>query len=92
VLIHPLREGRSDLAEKYRRILLGAKWLRVLPVSIEVAEVAAALRAKLNLGTPDAIQLASALNGGASYFVTNDAGLGAVDGLSVLTLDSVLAK
>jgi predicted nucleic acid-binding protein len=58
-------------------------------VSVEVAEVAAQLRATQNLRTPDAIQIATALRGGATFFLTNDARLAAVQSLQVLVLDTL---
>jgi predicted nucleic acid-binding protein len=38
VLIHPIRNGRTDLADEYRRILLGSAAIRVFPVDAAVAE------------------------------------------------------
>ncbi|WP_225896572.1 type II toxin-antitoxin system VapC family toxin [Amazonocrinis nigriterrae] len=42
---------------------------------LAIAETAAQLRADSNLRTPDAIQIATAIRAGASFFVTNDARL-----------------
>lgn len=72
VLIHPLRQGNVDLADSYRRILLHADNVDMLPVSPPIAEEAARLRAKYNLRTPDSIQIATAINAGATSFLTND--------------------
>jgi predicted nucleic acid-binding protein len=52
-----------------------------------IAEEAARLRALHNLRTPDAIQVASAIRSGASWFITNDADLADLDGISVLVLN-----
>jgi len=47
--------------------------LSVVPVDMEIGELAAKLRRKnRNLRTPDAIQLATAVVGGAKTFYTND--------------------
>lgn len=72
VLIHPLRQGNSPLANEYRRILLRANNVETLPVSALIAEEAARLRAKHNLRTPDSIQIATAVTAGATSFLTND--------------------
>ncbi|HEY3823671.1 MAG TPA: PIN domain-containing protein [Bryobacteraceae bacterium] len=72
VLIHPLRQGNSPLANEYRRILLRANNVETLPVSALIAEEAARLRAKHNLHTPDSIQIATAVTAGATSFLTND--------------------
>lgn len=71
VLIHPLRQRNTQLADNYRRILLHAQHVETLAVSPQIAEVAARLRAENNLRTPDALQIATALVSGAS-FLTND--------------------
>ena len=86
VLVHPLREGRSELAEEYRNILLQSAALTAIPLGEGIAEEAAGLRARHNLRTPDAIQLATAIHSGASWFLTNDAGLADVSEISVLVL------
>jgi predicted nucleic acid-binding protein len=60
-----------------------------VPISVEIAEVAAQLRARQNLRTPDAIQIATAMGEGAMFFLTNDARLAAVPDLKVLVLDAL---
>jgi predicted nucleic acid-binding protein len=89
VLVHPLRSGNVELADQYRDILLDQENLITVPVSIEIAEVAAQLRATQNLRTPDAIQIATAMQEGAMFFLTNDARLAAVSDLEVLVLDAL---
>jgi predicted nucleic acid-binding protein len=70
--------------------LLHARHVRTLPVSGSIAVEAAQIRADYNLRTPDAIQLATALDARASAFLTNDAGLASVPGLRLIQLDSLL--
>jgi predicted nucleic acid-binding protein len=41
------------------------------------------------LRTPDAIQVATAIQSGASHFLTNDAALAQISGISVLVLDAL---
>ena len=48
VLVHPLRNGRDDLASEYRDILLRSPSLTALPVSEEIAEEAACLVRRQN--------------------------------------------
>ena len=92
VLVHPLRSGNVELAGQYRDIILAQENLMTVPVSIEIAEVAAQLRATKNLRTPDAIQLATATQQGATMFLTNDAHLANVSGLEVLVLDALVSE
>lgn len=91
VLVHPLRLGNVELAEQYRDIVLDQENLITVPVSIEIAEVAARLRATRNLRTPDAIQIATAVQGGGTFFLTNGARLAAISDLNVLVLDTLKA-
>jgi predicted nucleic acid-binding protein len=86
VLVKPLREGQTALAERYRNILLNSAELITLPVTSEIAGQAARLRAAYSFRTPDAIQVATALTAGAAGFLTNDAALRKVAELEVLTL------
>jgi predicted nucleic acid-binding protein len=86
VLIHPLREGRHELADEYRDIILHSAALTAVPLDDGIAEEAAHLRARHNLRTPDAIQLATAIRSGASWFLTNGAGLADLPEISVLVL------
>lgn len=87
VLVHPLRKGREDLAREYRDILLRSPGLTALSLDEVIAEEAARLRAVYGVRTPDAIQLATARIGGASFFLTNDAELPALPGISILVVD-----
>jgi predicted nucleic acid-binding protein len=52
-----------------------------------VLRAAAQLRARFQVRTPDALQLASALATGCSAFVTNDRRLPDLPGLRVIALD-----
>ncbi len=88
-LIVPLRHGDKYLAGKYRSILLKTKGLKITPLSPEIAEEAAQLRATYNIHIADAIQMATAINGGASFFLTNDMALPSLPELKVLTLDAL---
>jgi predicted nucleic acid-binding protein len=89
VLAQPLRSGREDIARAYRDILLRSPALRAIPCDQRTAEEAARLRAAHNLRTPDAIQVATAILSEASHFLTNDAALARIPGISVLVLDAL---
>lgn len=73
VLVKPLREGRKDIAERYREVLTNSANVRLHDVDQSVCETAARLRAKYTwLRTPDALQLATAIEHDAEIVVTND--------------------
>ena len=87
VLTLPLRKGDGVLAARYKQMLLSTQGLSMFPVSAEIAEAAARLRAASSLRTPDAIQIATSRIMGAGAFLTNDMRLEAVTDLQVLVLD-----
>lgn len=87
VLVHPFRRNKNNLVRQYRDILLGAEHLSTLTVTPAVATRAAQLRAAHNLRTPDALQLATALLGGATFFLTNDMALRAFPHLTVILVN-----
>ncbi len=73
VLVLPLRAGRSGLASDYRRVLSQTKGITLFPVDRAVCERAAQMRADHHwLRTPDALQVATAVEHGAHVIVTND--------------------
>ncbi|WP_247234588.1 type II toxin-antitoxin system VapC family toxin [Telluribacter sp. SYSU D00476] len=86
VLVKPLREGQTAIAKQYRDILTNAPSIEVLDVTSAIAEHAARLRAKYNVRTPDAIQLATCIEVGADYFLTNDYRLKTVSETVVVTV------
>lgn len=87
VLVHPLRQKNTTLAQEYREILMNQESLTVVDLTPDIAETAAQLRATYNLRSPDSIQMATAIREGASFFLTNDARLPSLPGLTVLVLE-----
>jgi predicted nucleic acid-binding protein len=69
VLTGPLRAGEEVLARRYRAVL--ESW-NVVPLSADIAEGAARLRAATGLKLADAVQAASALSINAAALVTHD--------------------
>jgi len=91
VLVVPYRTGNLPLADRYEACLSRSRGVRLLDIGREHLRIAAQLRA-LNpaIRTPDALQLAAALSGGCTAFVTNDRDLPSVPGLKVVQLRSYL--
>lgn len=89
VLVHPLRQRNTILAQEYREILLNQESLTVVELTPDIAEIAAQLRATYNLRSPDAIQMATALREGASFLLTNDVRLPSLPGLTILVLENL---
>lgn len=72
-LVGPMRSGDATLEALFRRILFRSPTLRLAPVTTDILEQAARLRADYSgLKTPDGIHAATALSEGASIMLTND--------------------
>lgn len=89
VLVHPIRYNDDALTATYRDILQNAAHLRTVPVTAEVAETAARLRAVHKIRTPDAIQAATAIVMHADFFLTNDEQLSVLPRPTVLVLGEI---
>ena len=82
VLTGPCKAKQTALAKRYEKAL---GRYHVVPLSAQVAVMAAQLRVQYRLKLPDAVQLASALDIGAAALVTHDRDFSSVQGLPVLT-------
>jgi len=86
VMVQPIRNGDEALAKDYQDILLHGANIKVIPVTITIAQVAAELRAESRLKTPDAVHLATALEHQAAAFLTNDRDFGEARSLRILRI------
>ena len=82
VLAGPFKAKQTALAKRYEKAL---NHYQVVPLTAQVAALAAQLRVQYRLKFPDAVQLASALDLGAAALVTHDRDFSRVQGLPVLT-------
>ncbi|MCX6032237.1 MAG: PIN domain-containing protein [Chloroflexi bacterium] len=89
VLVQPLRRGAHALQEEYRKLLLQSANFDVRPIDVAVAKRAADLRARYNLRTPDALQIAVARSAGCQAILCNDGQMERVTELRVLVLDQL---
>jgi predicted nucleic acid-binding protein len=91
VLTKPKQLGQKSIETSYRDLLLNSRNFTLIPVTAAIAEQAAELRSTYNLRTPDALQLATALNVGCQAFLSNDFLLKRVKELPVLILNELNA-
>ena len=84
VLAGPLKVGQTALAKRYEKALSA---YTLVPVTGQIAALAAQLRAQYRLKLPDAIQLATALDVGATAFVSHDRDFSQVTGIKIVTGD-----
>jgi predicted nucleic acid-binding protein len=88
--IHPQRQGRLDLVQAYERSLLHSQQIRMLPIDAALARRAIILRASYEIHVPDALQIAAAIEAGATLFVTNDRRLNKIQEIQILLFDDHL--
>jgi predicted nucleic acid-binding protein len=89
VLVHPMRENQMTLVQKYQDILRHSSTIELFDINTEISVLAAKYRAKYGLRTPDAIQIATAVDVDAGFFLTNDLKLKNVNEIEVLILDEL---
>ncbi len=89
VLIHPIRQGNAVLQQQYQELFLNSQGFETQNINPDTAILAADLRARYNLRTPDALQIATALQSGCQAFLTNDTTLKRVTELTVLVLSEI---
>ncbi len=87
VLVQPYKKNNEELVNQFYGLLTTYPHLARIDLSVEIADLGAQLRARYNLKTPDAIQLATALHSGVTGFLGNDTKLKKVTELDILTLD-----
>lgn len=89
LLVQPRKNQNLALEREYRDLLVHGRNFTLISIDPQIAESAADLRARYNLRTPDALQVAAALQAGCEAFLTNDKGLQRVTELRVLVLDEL---
>ena len=69
--VRPLREGQSALLAQYEQFFQRQS-LQVVDVGASVLELATDLRVRYGFKTPDAIHIATAMEGGVDFILTGD--------------------
>ncbi len=91
--VRPWQLGLDRLARQYELLLLGFPHLLLVDVDRHIARKAAQLRAVYNVRPADALLVATALEAGATVFVTNDLRLNRLASLlEICQLDEMTEK
>ena len=90
LLVQPYRDGDRGRVDDCFGILARFPNLRWVAPDLDVADLAARMRARYRLKTPDAVQAATANHESVSGFLTNDPGFRRVAEMDVFLLDDVL--
>ena len=87
LLVKPYRESDEENAAKYYALLSTYPNLEWISPTLEIADLAAEIRALHRLRTPDALQAATAVHTNATAFLTNDPVFRRIKGFEALILD-----
>jgi predicted nucleic acid-binding protein len=90
LLVVPYRNADERQVDEFYALLSKYPNLEWISPGLEIADVAARLRALYRLRTPDALQAATAALGGATGFVTSDAVFERVEAFETLVLERLL--
>lgn len=90
ILTKPLTDKNFPLADEIKFTLKSFSSLSIASIDEKLAEAAALIRARYSIGLPDALQLAAAIQGEATLFLTNDKRVKKVDAVQVLVLSEFL--
>lgn len=90
LLVQPYRDQNEELAQKIFALTSTYPKLEWVPVTMDLADRAADLRARYRLKTPDAIQLATAIGYRATRFYGNDRNLRQVKEIHCCIVDEVI--
>lgn len=93
-MVYPFKTQNQNLIRAYQRIFLHSD-IVLLPLTFQVAERFAQVRAEMPIKPPDALQLACAASHGVDYFITNDHALTslAIVGIGqIISIDTLLKE
>jgi predicted nucleic acid-binding protein len=90
LLVQPYRERNELLVDEFYGLLSTYPNLEWIAPDLEIADVAARIRAAHRLRTPDALQAATAIRTHATAFLTNDPVFERVEEFETAVLDRIL--
>ena len=90
ILTKPLAEKKYSLIDEIKFTLKTFSTLLMVVIDERLAEAAALIRARYAIRLPDALQIAAAIQGEATLFMTNDKRIKRVDAIEVLVLSDYL--
>ncbi len=90
LLVPAYRNKNEEQVDEFYALFSRYPNLEWIPTSLEIADLAAELRALHNLRTPDALQAATAVHAKATGFITNDPVFERMKNFQTLVLDRVL--
>jgi predicted nucleic acid-binding protein len=91
LLVKPYRSSDDFMVRTYHALFTRYPGLTWIPVDLAIADLAAQLRARHGLRTPDSVQAATALHAGATGFVSNDPVFGKIEAFESLVFEDLIS-
>ena len=90
LLVQPYRDNNEQRVDEFYGLLSTYPNLDWIAPNLEIAGLAARIRALHRLRTPDALQAATAIQAQATGLITNDPIFERVEGLETMVLDQLV--
>jgi predicted nucleic acid-binding protein len=90
LLVKPYRDSDEQHVDEFYGLLSQYPNLSWIAPNLEIADMAARLRARHRMRTPDALQAATAGYSGATGLITNDTVFERIEALEILVLEHLL--
>jgi predicted nucleic acid-binding protein len=90
ILAKPFADKNFSLVDEIKFTIKSFTSLSVVTIDEKLAEAAALIRARYTVRLPDALQIATAIHGEATLFLTNDKRVKKVDAIEILVLSDFL--
>jgi predicted nucleic acid-binding protein len=90
LLVQPYRDSGEQRADEFYALLATYPNLDWIAPNLEVADIAARIRAAHRLRTPDALQAATAVHAHVTGLITNDPVFARIEAFETLVLDHLL--
>ena len=92
IWLNLLPEKKYALVDEIKFTLKSFSTLTILTIDEKLAEAAALVRARHGIRLPDALQVAAAIRGEATLFITNDKRLKKIDAFEVLVPSEFISR
>jgi len=92
ILTKPLADKNFGLVDEIKFTLKSFATLTMVAVDEKLAEAAALIRARHGIRLPDALQVAAAIHGEATLFITDDKRLRKIDALEILVVSDYFQR
>ncbi len=89
ILVKPYRDADFVLVDSFYGLLVTYPNLKWKELTLPIADLAAKIRADHGLKTPDAVQIATAMEAGATVFLANDMAFQQLTNIEVLIVDRI---